>query len=382
MTTLKCDSVNLSTVHSWLQRQSISAESGSTVVTYTHDLGHSPVLWLVHGYPQSAFIFRHVSIQKSKQFLCLPFALSVQFIPVKNLVPNPFKKCCVVLTVHCMSFNHVCCAHSLQLAPILKDKISLFVPEMPGYGISTSPDNASGFRAIGASLIQAFQKLFPNRAVILGGHDRGARLCHRLAVDNTHPPSSSPGAPFHLLGIMLLDIVPTLRQWEVFAKPEASTAYFHWPFLASPLATDMIDAYGGDKWTHSALERIAGSSEAGLKRFKANDAWEVYESLFSKRETIEGSCRDYHAGCYEEPAMQTKDQEEGRKLGVPVLVMWSLARLGKMHGDVGAIWKDWVKDQAKLKVVGCGNDVGHYLPEEATDIVSEHLVRFIQDVTK
>lgn len=62
MSSLMCDSVNLSTVHGFLKPQSTTTESGSTVVSYTHDLGQGPVLWLVHGYPQSAFIFRHVSI--------------------------------------------------------------------------------------------------------------------------------------------------------------------------------------------------------------------------------------------------------------------------------------------------------------------------------
>lgn len=51
------DTVNLSTLHSFLKRQSTDTSQGGTVVSYTHDLGQGPVLWLVHGYPQSAYMY-------------------------------------------------------------------------------------------------------------------------------------------------------------------------------------------------------------------------------------------------------------------------------------------------------------------------------------
>ena len=251
--------------------------------------------------------------------------------------------------------------------------------KLPGYGISTAPTNATGFRAVGGALIEAYRAIFPNRDVVLGGHDRGARICHRLAVDNAHPPGSA-SQPLNLLGLVMLDIVPTLVQWRVFADSKAATAYFHWPFLASPLATDMIEAYGGDKWVHSALERIGGTSEIGSKRFRSDDAWAVYESVFTKRAAIEGSCADYAAASSDEPQMQQDDQAQGRKIAVPTLVMWSLAKLGKMHGDLKPIWSEWAQQGVALRAVGCGGDVGHYLPEEASDVVGENVIKFLESV--
>jgi len=230
-------------------------------------------------------------------------------------------------------------------------------------------------------LVEAFNKIFPGRDVVLAGHDRGARLCHRLAVDASH--SSSTTAPkFRLLGLVMLDIVPTLKQWHVFANAQAATAYFHWPLLASPLAADMIEAYGGDKWVHAALSRIGGDSPEALKRFQSDNAWEVYQSLFTKRDTIEGSCADYKSGAFDEPNMQEDDQKNGRKIAVPTLVMWSLARLGKMHGDLKPIWNEWIEDGVDFQAVGCGDGVGHYLPEEATDVVASNMTGFLKRVTK
>lgn len=153
--------------------------------------------------------------------------------------------------------------------------------------------------------------------------------------------------------------------------------YFHWPFLAFPDSADIIDAYGGDKWVHNALERISGSNEAGTQAFKSDHAWEVYESLFAKRETIDGSCADYAAAAEPETSAQNEDQAKGRKVEVPLLIMWSFAKLGQMHGDVGSIWKDWVKEGVPLTGVGCGEGVGHYLPEETSEFIASNISDFM-----
>lgn len=142
----------------------------------------------------------------------------------------------------------------------------------------------------------------------------------------------------------------------------------------------MIEAYGGDKWVHAALSRIGGDNENARKQFQSDRAWDVYESLFTKRETIEGSCKDYEAAAHSEPELQEGDQEAERKIQVPTLVMWSLARLGKMHGDLEPIWKDWVKEGIELKAVACGDGVGHYLPEEATDFIGSNMLDFIRSM--
>ncbi|KAH0123190.1 hypothetical protein KCU67_g17874, partial [Aureobasidium melanogenum] len=51
---------NLEGLHNLHVKRNVTpTSSGSTVVSYAKDLGHGPVLWLVHGYPQSAYIWRH-----------------------------------------------------------------------------------------------------------------------------------------------------------------------------------------------------------------------------------------------------------------------------------------------------------------------------------
>ncbi|KAK3348823.1 alpha/beta hydrolase [Lasiosphaeria hispida] len=300
-----------------LQRNVTPTPSGSTVVSYTSDLGDGkPILTLIHGYPQSAFIWRHIT-------------------------------------------------------PTLLGKVSLFIPELPGYGISTpSPPSK---RSVGAALLAALSTLFSGpRHVILSGHDRGARICHRLAVDAASAPPN-----LKIIGAFLLDIVPTKVQWDRFSDPAIARGYFHWPLLANvELAVGMLKAYGGGRWARGAF-RLAGKNEEGLRRLE--DGVEVYVGLFDKEEVIRGSCEDYEAGAGVDVEEQVADQREGRKIGVPTVVMFSEAGLGARM-DVAREWADWVQEGVPYEAVPVGEGYGHYLPEEAHDIVSEKMISFLKEI--
>ncbi|OAG39722.1 hypothetical protein AYO21_05997 [Fonsecaea monophora] len=313
--------------------------SGSEVHSYTSDLGpDSPILTLIHGYPQSAYEWRHV-------------------------------------------------------VPLLQGKFSLFVPELPGYGTSTPiRDPASNTkRAVGTALLEALADVFKTRTassprrVILGGHDRGARISHRLSVDFSHPNQSSPALYKDLNltvpGTILLDIIPTKEQWTAFSDPAICQGYFHWPLLANAdLATEMISAYGGGRWAREAHTRISGPNPKALDRISSHDALDVYAGLFSDKDVIYYSSLDYAAGAAPEATEQDEDQKAGRKVGVPLLVMFSKAKLGARI-DVESTWKGWIADGVDYEGYGVGDGYGHYLPEEAFEIVAEKMSAFVKKVT-
>jgi len=223
---------------------------------------------------------------------------------------------------------------------------------------------------VGSALLESLESVFnipegAKRRVILGGHDRGARICHRLAIDKLGFSN------LDIVAAVLMDIVPTKAQWEAFSDPATAVNYFHWPLLANvELAVEMIEAYGGDKWARSSFMRIQGPNEEGQKRFAAHGAHDVYAALFKKRETLIGSCQDYASGAAPEAAEQAEDMRNGRKLEVPTMVLFSTAKLGAKL-DVAGIWKDWIAEGTKYKAVGIGNGHGHYLPEEGPgDVVA------------
>ena len=303
-----------------LQQHFIDTPAGSKVCCYTSDLGpNTPILTLIHGYPQSAFEWRHV-------------------------------------------------------IPEIRNKVSLFVPELPGYGIS-SPCPPHSKKAVGTALLQALKSAFNpgRRKIILGGHDRGARIVHRLAVDKDGFPD------LNIVGCVLLDIVPTKAQWDAFANPAICAGYFHWPLLANvEIAVRILTAYGGAQWCRDAHNRIGGDNAQGRARIFSDDAVEVYAALFDKRETLIGSCEDYAQGAAPEVEQQVEDQKNGKKIDIPTLVMFSQAKLG-LRIDVAKVWEDWVQP-GKLKAIGVGDGHGHYLPEEACDWVSPAIIDFLGQV--
>ena len=254
---------------------------------------------------------------------------------------------------------------------MLKDKISLFIPELPGYGFSSLPPSPDK-RTVGNLILEALQAIFgKERPVIWCGHDRGARVGHRIVVDND--PSHN------IKAAILMDIVPTLEQWRAFNNTLAVTAYYHWPFMATNIAPQMIETMGGRYFIDANLNRQKGGNDAGLAKFKENDAWEHYCHQFNNPECIAGSCADYKCGAEGEPKEQESDQKEGKKVKVPTLVLYSASNLGRMH-DVQAVWEKW--SDGELKTEGITDGYGHFLPEECPDIIAKHVIDWIDHVGK
>lgn len=254
----------------------------------------------------------------------------------------------------------------------------MFVPELPGYGIST-PSKQNRRIDIAGALIEAMQKVFnitsdAPRKVIAGGHDRGGRIVHRIAVSRKDFPA------IRLIGAVMLDIVPTKVQWEAFSTAASAVNYFHWPLLANvESAVAMLTKYGGGKWCRDMNLRMVGS-EAGAKSLTDNQALDAYAESFEKEETLRYSCEDYAYGSAPECQAQKEDQENGRKIEVPTLVMFSAKLIGSRL-DVAEIWKDWVASGVDYQGIAVGNDAGHFLPEEAPQDVSQAIATFIKKHT-
>ncbi|KAF4556759.1 Hypothetical protein D9617_1g086400 [Elsinoe fawcettii] len=316
------DTTTLASIHGWLQRRDVAVNSCPNVVIYTHDLGSGPVLILLHGNPQSAYMWRHV-------------------------------------------------------AGVLKGSISLFIPEIPGYGISAAPNSGIDARSMGNAIVEAYVRIFPGREVIFGGHDRGARICQRIAVDNSH---WSEAPRVKLIGCVILDIVSTLDTWKTFDDPKHAVGYPHWAYLSSGMAVPMIQAFGGDRFAAMSLDKVAGTNAVRRQRFQSDKAWEVYKSIFATHDAIAGFCADYKAGALTEFYRQQEELRTGKLIEVPTLLMWSAAFQANMFDDVAALWKKWFRSPESLTFVPVGDGVGHYLPEEAVDEVSESILRFLDQL--
>lgn len=114
-----------------------------------------------------------------------------------------------------------------DIAPRLAGRFTLICPDLPGYGESGCPPTDSvhtpySKRAMAASLVAAMGEL-GYRSFAVAGHDRGGRVAYRMALDH----------PDRVQRLAVLDVVPTLDAWDA-ADARFALAFWPWSLLAQP----------------------------------------------------------------------------------------------------------------------------------------------------
>jgi haloacetate dehalogenase len=112
------------------------------------------------------------------------------------------------------------------VAPALAARFTLIVPDLRGYGGSSVPPSLYGeaySKRVMAADIVALMRALGHERFRLAGHDRGARVGYRLALEH----------PERIERLAVLDIVPTGEMWRGMDAARAMMVY-HWLFLAQP----------------------------------------------------------------------------------------------------------------------------------------------------
>lgn len=132
------------------------------------------------------------------------------------------------------------------------------------------------------------------------------------------------------------------------------------------LANRIISAFGGDKWCEEMILRWAGKNPKGLEVLKSDDSLSVYTKFFLNPQTVDASNKDYEAGATVDVEAQKEDQNAGRKLDRPTLLLYSESYIGSRY-TFPDVWKPWVKEGVKLEIHGLGDNIGHFGAEEAPE---------------
>ncbi len=250
-----------------------------------------------------------------------------------------------------------------RVAPKLAERHTVVLADLRGYGDSSRPATESDHtsyskRTMAADQLGLMRHLgFETFALV--GHDRGARVAHRLCLDYPEVVSR----------VALLDIVPTRHVFTHVTRAMAQ-AYYHWFFLSqdADLPERLIGADPG-YWLRRTLAQWSGA--AGIDAF-APEAVEEYLRCFSDPEVIRASCEDYRAGASIDLQHDEVDAAAGRRMQCPTLVLWGAEGfVGKAY-DVVATWNEYAAD-VRGEALNCGHFVAEEDPQEMLTALDDFL---------
>ena len=243
-----------------------------------------------------------------------------------------------------------------KMAPALAREHTVVCADLRGYGDSSKPrglpDHSNySKRAMARDMVEVMERLGHKRFHLVG-HDRGARVAHRLARDHGR----------RVRTLTVLDISPTLKMYQS-TNMAFATAYYHWFFLIQkpPLPEQFL----AGRVPGYVLGRLGRGT-----RF-APAAMREYVRAFRDPRCVHATCEDYRAAATIDLEHDREDLK--RKLRMPVLVLWG--RRGVIERFFEPL-RDW--REVAANVTGCALPCGHFLPEEAPRETLRELRRFLR----
>ncbi|MFK4082625.1 alpha/beta fold hydrolase [Kribbella sp. NPDC020789] len=247
-----------------------------------------------------------------------------------------------VVLLHGFPQTHLMWRH---VATKLATEHTVICPDLRGYGDSSKPVEGYAKRTMADDIV-AVARALGHETFALAGHDRGALVAFRAALDH-------PEAVTHLL---ILDVLPTLDMWEVMHGTTAAVG-FHLYLMAQPpglpetLIAGASDTFFGhflDIWTKDPAAIPADVRQAYLD---------------ASRAAIPSIVADYRASATIDVTHDQVDLDAGNKLRMPVTVIqqdWGSA----LGFDAAARWRAWAPDLDHRTT-----NAGHFLAEERPDEV-------------
>ena len=248
------------------------------------------------------------------------------------------------------------------VAPILAEEFTVVATDLRGYGDSSKPfgeeDHSTYSKRAMAEDQSAVMESLGFDAFAVVGHDRGARVGHRMALD----------LPDRVTKLAVLDIVPTRHVYTTAGK-DLATAYYHWFFFIQPY--DLPETLIGADPSYYLRKKLGGWGTP-LETFDP-EALAEYERCFDAA-TIHASCEDYRAAASIDLVHDEAYLDEGRKVECPLLTLWGGRGVMEKTYDVEAVWREYAND-----VRGKPLDAGHFLAEERPAETADELRNFLKE---
>ena len=241
-----------------------------------------------------------------------------------------------------------------RVAPLLARFHVVVCPDLRGFGQSSKAADAldhagSSKRAKAGDCVALMRTLGHERFAVVG-HDRGAYVAFRLAMDY----------PDVVDRLVILDAVPIVEALER-CDVRFATDWWHWFFYSKLDKPERAILADPDAWY--------GGSPNGM----GEAAYVDYRAAIHDPATVHGMVEDYRAGLGIDRAHDEADRAAGRRVRCPTLVLWSERDdMPRLYGDVLSVWQPWT-----TSLRGHGIDCGHHMAEEAPEKLAGALRPFL-----
>ena len=248
-----------------------------------------------------------------------------------------------------------------KIAPRLAEDFTVVAPDLRGYGDSGKPHGDPEHvnyskREMARDQAELMTQLGFD-TFLLVGHDRGARVSHRLTKDHSD----------RVLKLATLDIIPTHKMFQIVNKEMATNTY-HWFFLIQPY--DFPERMIGGAADYFIRTRFTRGANA--ETIFPPEAVEEYVRCFCDPGTIHATCEDYRAGASIDLVHDEADFDS--KVTCPMLALWSETGYVGRTQNVLEVWREYATN-----VRGFSLPAGHFLAEELPDATYEAIVGFLQE---
>jgi haloacetate dehalogenase len=247
-----------------------------------------------------------------------------------------------------------------RVAPVLAEEFTVVCADLRGYGSSgkpaSRPDHETYSKGVMALDMVRMMEAQGFSRFSVAGHDRGARVAYRMALDHTD----------RLEAVALLDVIPTgeaLRRADV----RFALAFWPWSLLAQPAPLP-------ERLIMADPEIIVDHALGGWGSDRASFPPQVragYIEALRDPETVHAICEEYRAAATIDFARDTEDRNAGREILCPALALWSEGSgLDSWYEEAGGplgIWGDWAAQVTGRPISG-----GHFFPEQnSTETIAE-----------
>ena len=242
-----------------------------------------------------------------------------------------------------------------KMTPALIQQFSVVCPDLRGYGDSAKPRDGFDKRTMARDIAELMRELGHKQYMVVG-HDRGARVAHRLALDHANAVKR----------LVVLDIVPTHTVFRDTGK-DLAAAYWHWFFFQAPDLPEIMIQNSAEPFLRTMLNALTFRPDA-----VEEPMFQEYLRAFKLPGTIRCGLEDYRAAATTDIADDEADMD--KKLSCPVYAIWG--EFGKMHTlfDVVKTWREKASD-----VRGNPLPCGHFIPEEAPEALLAAILPFLNE---